>query len=174
MTGGKPESFRKLIGRWLREADGDAVDVLIAIEEAHQKQIIDPRAWIGARFASRLRLRRDGLAVRSEGAIRRIGVVNALDRLNAAITARGGDAPRVIEGIATAIEGPDESARRAPSWPFVGKFYAQAGSPELEAWSAYERRIGKSGPRDKSGGWGFPSRWPPDLELVHIDKLVSR
>ncbi len=40
-------------------------------------------------------------------------------------------------------------------------FYAKFTSPEMEAWTAYGRSIGKSYPKDRSGGWYFPSRWPP-------------
>lgn len=32
---------------------------------------------------------------------------------------------------------------------------------ERDAWDAYGRKIGKSYPRDRAGGWWFPSREPP-------------
>lgn len=41
-------------------------------------------------------------------------------------------------------------------------FYASFSSKELEAWEAYERTSGKKHPRDRSGGWRFPTQWPPD------------
>lgn len=41
-------------------------------------------------------------------------------------------------------------------------FYASFSSPELEAWNAYERTIRKTSPRDKRGGWTFPTQWPPN------------
>jgi hypothetical protein len=43
-----------------------------------------------------------------------------------------------------------------------GLYYAAFDSPEMEAWTIYERAQKKSFPRDKSGGWRFPSQWPPD------------
>jgi hypothetical protein len=45
----------------------------------------------------------------------------------------------------------------------TGRFYAAAGSPQLEAWDAHARRNGKRGyPRDRNGGWLFEAEWPPD------------
>jgi len=41
-------------------------------------------------------------------------------------------------------------------------FYAAFGSVELEAWDAHGRVNGINSPRDKRGGWYFPTRWPPD------------
>jgi hypothetical protein len=41
-------------------------------------------------------------------------------------------------------------------------FYAAFTSPEREAWDAYGRAVrGRDYPKDKQGGWYFPSRWPP-------------
>lgn len=41
-------------------------------------------------------------------------------------------------------------------------FYATFTSPELDAWEAYGKSTRKRGyPRDKNGGWFFPTRWPP-------------
>lgn len=40
-------------------------------------------------------------------------------------------------------------------------FYAAFGSPQLEAW---DRTKPGGYPRDKAGGWRFPSEWPPDKE----------
>jgi hypothetical protein len=41
-------------------------------------------------------------------------------------------------------------------------YYARFGSKELEAWDAYGKRTrGMDYPRDKRGGWRFPTRWPP-------------
>jgi uncharacterized protein YdaU (DUF1376 family) len=43
------------------------------------------------------------------------------------------------------------------------QFYAAFGSDELEAWDAYGRMTkGNTYPRDKRGGWYFPSQWPPE------------
>jgi hypothetical protein len=44
-------------------------------------------------------------------------------------------------------------------------FYANFTSPELEAWEAYGKATrGRGYPRDKNGGWYFPSRWPPQQQ----------
>lgn len=41
-------------------------------------------------------------------------------------------------------------------------FYASFTSPELDAWESYGRSTRKRGyPRDRNGGWFFPTRWPP-------------
>lgn len=43
--------------------------------------------------------------------------------------------------------------------------YAQFGSPELDAWDAFGRAtIGRTYPRDKAGGWRFPTQWPPSVD----------
>lgn len=44
-------------------------------------------------------------------------------------------------------------------------FHADFGSAELDAWDAYGRATrGMNYPRDRSGGWTFPTRWPPKEE----------
>lgn len=41
-------------------------------------------------------------------------------------------------------------------------FYADFMSRELEVWDAYGRKTkGQGYPRDRRGGWHFPTRWPP-------------
>lgn len=46
-------------------------------------------------------------------------------------------------------------------------FYAEFGSPEQDAWDSYYRRTkGLNAPRDKRGGWRFPSQWPPDYRMT--------
>lgn len=51
----------------------------------------------------------------------------------------------------------------APIGPKVDHgFYAEFGSPEQEAWDAFGKMNGRTYPRDKRGGWFFPTRWPPD------------
>lgn len=41
-------------------------------------------------------------------------------------------------------------------------FVAKMDSEELDAWDAYGRQTtGKSFPRNRDGGWRFPTRWPP-------------
>lgn len=53
------------------------------------------------------------------------------------------------------------------------RFYASAGSKQLWAWDAYGLATkGRAYPRDKTGGWWFPSEWPPQTaevaqELLH-------
>jgi hypothetical protein len=44
-------------------------------------------------------------------------------------------------------------------------FHAPADSPQLEAWDQHGLRTkGKRYPRDRLGGWRFPTEWPPDWE----------
>ncbi len=44
-------------------------------------------------------------------------------------------------------------------------FLAAFGSEELDAWENYGRTVlGKTFPRNKEGGWRFPSRWPPGYQ----------
>lgn len=43
-------------------------------------------------------------------------------------------------------------------------YYASFISHEMDAWTAYGRSIGKSYPKDRSGGWYFPTQWPPGYE----------
>lgn len=41
-------------------------------------------------------------------------------------------------------------------------FLAEFGSAELDAWDDFGRKTrGKTFPRNKHGGWRFPTRWPP-------------
>lgn len=41
-------------------------------------------------------------------------------------------------------------------------FLAEFGSAELDAWDAYGSNVlGKTFPRNRQGGWRFPSQWPP-------------
>lgn len=46
------------------------------------------------------------------------------------------------------------------------KFYAKFGSAELDAWARWSQETGTNYPRDRAGGWEFPSRWPPKPELT--------
>lgn len=43
----------------------------------------------------------------------------------------------------------------------LGPFYASFASPQMASWEMYERKTKKSSPRDRDGGWTFPSEWPP-------------
>jgi hypothetical protein len=58
----------------------------------------------------------------------------------------------------------------APTGPQTGRtndetYYAQFGSAELEYWDAYLRKTtGNTAPRDKRGGWRFPTRWPVETQ----------
>jgi hypothetical protein len=41
-------------------------------------------------------------------------------------------------------------------------FYAESDSLELAKWDAHHRATtGRNAPRDRNGGWRFPSQWPP-------------
>lgn len=43
---------------------------------------------------------------------------------------------------------------------------------QLEAWDAYGKvHNGRSYPRNKKGGWRFPSKWPPGYETLIIDDV---
>jgi hypothetical protein len=48
---------------------------------------------------------------------------------------------------------------------------------QLEAWDSYGRAtLGKPYPRDRRGGWRFPSKWPPGYEsniVAGVEELVS-
>lgn len=48
---------------------------------------------------------------------------------------------------------------------------------QLEAWDAYGRReYGKAYPRNKKGGWRFPSKWPPGYEkdiTAGVEKILA-
>lgn len=49
-------------------------------------------------------------------------------------------------------------------------FYANFTSPEREAWDNYGKATrGRDYPKDKQGGWYFPTRWPPG----HLDETRS-
>lgn len=44
----------------------------------------------------------------------------------------------------------------------VAGFYAKFESAEQDAWDDYgKRKSGKTFPRDRDGGWRFPTQWPP-------------
>jgi len=56
-------------------------------------------------------------------------------------------------------------------------FYAKFGSREQDAWDAYGRQEnGKPYPRDRKGGWHFPSKYPPGYEakiIADVEKLTG-
>lgn len=55
---------------------------------------------------------------------------------------------------------PEKTAVRAVE---LDGFYAEDGSPELDAWDAHYRLTkGINAPRDNKFGWRFPSRFPPE------------
>jgi hypothetical protein len=59
-----------------------------------------------------------------------------------------------------------EAAETKPAIQLSG-FYATFDSAELDAWATYERTPGATKyPRDKTGGWRFPSQWPPGHEGI--------
>lgn len=44
-------------------------------------------------------------------------------------------------------------------------FYAKFGSEEQDAWDRYgQANRGKTFPRDRNGGWRFPTQWPPGYQ----------
>lgn len=53
-------------------------------------------------------------------------------------------------------------------------FYAKADSPQMAAWDAvYRAKKGINGPRDRKGGWWFPTEWPPDGNVVPIGRKTA-
>lgn len=54
ITGKTQNSARALIGRWLKQAQDEAIQVLGLIEEAQQQQIFDPVSWISAHLRTTL------------------------------------------------------------------------------------------------------------------------
>jgi hypothetical protein len=81
---------------------------------------------------------------------------NSINNSYAADAAKG-EFDEMAGSLATALP---TGALRSPPPP--NEFYAAFGSPELDAWDAYGRMKGKTYPRDKRGGWTFPTQWPPD------------
>jgi hypothetical protein len=53
IAGRGPDSCRSLVGKWLKAAGDDPIEVLAAIEDAERNQVIHPVQWIEARFRSR-------------------------------------------------------------------------------------------------------------------------
>lgn len=43
----------------------------------------------------------------------------------------------------------------------VATVYFGPNTPQLDAWVEHERTTGQKFPRDRNGGWYFPSEWPP-------------
>jgi Protein of unknown function (DUF1376). len=54
ITGKQPKQCRTLIGKWLRDAQDDAVRVCRAIEDAEINQVADPVSWIMGALGSRI------------------------------------------------------------------------------------------------------------------------
>jgi len=49
--------------------------------------------------------------------------------------------------------------------PLKSHFYVRDESPQRRAWDGYGRKNGRSfWPKDKNGGWYFPTEWPPGFE----------
>ncbi|BBB99384.1 hypothetical protein [Bradyrhizobium elkanii] len=48
---------------------------------------------------------------------------------------------------------------------------------QLDAWDAYGRQVnGRTYPRNKKGGWRFPSKWPPGYEanlVAGVEKILT-
>lgn len=56
----------------------------------------------------------------------------------------------------------------------AGTYYAKFGSAELDAWDRWSRiHRGKAYPRDRAGGWTFPSQWPPRTQIDLEDLLAT-
>lgn len=64
---------------------------------------------------------------------------------------------RRFDGFVQAVA--DELAAQAA---VLSSYRAAADSPQLLAWEAHRKRTeGRGYPRDRDGGWTFPSEWPP-------------
>lgn len=56
--------------------------------------------------------------------------------------------------------------KQANAPPLKEQFYAAAGSADLEKWDTHLRKTtGRGAPRDSKGGWWFPSKLPPPLNI---------
>ena len=78
---------------------------------------------------------------------------------------KGEKAPETIHACRFLSKRRFEGHAQAPVNFSPTQFYAAFGSPELEAWDAYARMTrGRDNPKDKRGGWSFPTRWPPKLD----------
>lgn len=54
----------------------------------------------------------------------------------------------------------------------VAGFYAESESLELVKWDAHHRATtGRNAPRDRNGGWRFPTQWPPGYVPESNDEL---
>ena len=52
--------------------------------------------------------------------------------------------------------------------PSTNQVYVRDESPQRKAWDAHGRKNGRSYPKDKNGGWFFPTEWPPGFEKSAI------
>jgi len=49
--------------------------------------------------------------------------------------------------------------------PTATGFYLMDGTPERDAWDQFDREAGRiPRPRDRRGGWNFPTKWPEEMQ----------
>lgn len=51
-------------------------------------------------------------------------------------------------------------------------FYVVPDTPQMDAWIVYERTTRRSYPRDRNGGWYFPSEYPPSEDQLPAGQVV--
>ena len=51
-----------------------------------------------------------------------------------------------------------------PAAVAIAGVYVAPDTPQMDAWMLHERSVGRRYPRDKNGGWHFPSEFPPTAE----------
>jgi hypothetical protein len=95
-------------------------------------------------------------------------IIGGASRYAADLRAKGQDnTPYVAQAVTWLTQKRWQDHQPQKPVDMTGRFYAAAGSPQLEAWDAHARRGGKRGyPRDRNGGWWFEAEWPPDHASV--------
>ena len=87
--------------------------------------------------------------------------VDAVPKYKQWLAGKGDRAPEVIHACRFLSKRRFEGHAQANG--VTDQFYATFGSAELAAWDDYGRQTKRGTyPRDKRGGWHFPSQWPPD------------
>jgi hypothetical protein len=69
-----------------------------------------------------------------------------------------------LKGFDDGRKGALQGKQGATAVPLTSQFYAWDESPQRKAWDAYGRKNGRSYPKDREGGWYFPTEWPPGFE----------
>jgi hypothetical protein len=90
-----------------------------------------------------------------------------------AMSTRKASARQIVEAVRDyagrlAVEARHERAvETADTAHHAGPVWIAADSPDGRAWAAFYRATkGKTPPIDRRGGWRFPSRFPPSLQVA--------